>query len=118
MEKTWTSSFPEGSMISNYRCFDPNSGPSSYHGEEHSATCVCSGGNCSWDRELPVCTNHGMNHSGYTWLMSANPSEGDICVSVNTGGVGTVVDGKCSIGMATELDGFYTAAQGNVSFIR
>ena len=67
-EKTWTGTFPEGSAIAGYRCYDPNHNnlEAKYGAEEHTATCTCTGGKCEWDRELPVCTNHGYDHSGYT----------------------------------------------------
>ena len=64
MEKTWTGTFPEGTMISGFRCVDPNT--SARGAEEHSASCVCADGVCDWDRQLPVCTTHGQNHSGYS----------------------------------------------------
>ena len=65
-EKTWTGTFPEGSTIAGYRCYDPNrdSQKANYGAEEHTASCKCTGGECDWDRELPVCTNHGYDHSG------------------------------------------------------
>ena len=37
--------------------------------------------------------------------MTSSPMEGSICVSVNTGGVGIVSAGKCSIAMSNEVRG-------------
>ena len=71
--------FPEGTLISGFRCVDPNT--SARGAEEHGAKCVCDGSNCQWDRDLPVCTTHGLNYSGYSWTMTSSPIEGSICVS-------------------------------------
>ena len=105
MEKTWTGTFPEGTIVSGFRCVDPNT--SARGAEEHSASCVCADGECDWDRQLPVCSTHGQNHSGYSWTMTSSPAAGAICVSANTGGVGVVVNGECSITMANEVHEFY-----------
>ena len=105
MEKTWTGTFPEGTMISGFRCVDPNT--SARGAEEHSASCVCADGECDWDRQLPVCSTHGQNHSGYSWIMTSSPTAGAICVSANTGGVGVVIDDECVITMANEVHPFY-----------
>ena len=58
---------------------------------------------------MPVCTTHGLDHSGYSWVMpdSESASIGSICVSANTGGVGVVTSDGCSITMAGEVDHFY-----------
>lgn len=106
--KTWTGTFPEGSKVAGYRCLDPNT--SEFDNEEHSAECVCNDdGNCDWSRDMPVCTSHGIDHSGYSWVMPDEQSAaiGNICVSANTGGVGVVTSDGCSITMAAEVDQFY-----------
>ena len=106
--KTWTGTFPEGTKVAGYRCLDPNT--SEFDNEEHSAECVCNDdGNCDWSRVMPVCSSHGLDHSGYSWVMpdSESASVGSLCVSANTGGVGVVTDDGCSITMASEVDHFY-----------
>ena len=103
---TWSAipkigTFPNGTLISGFRCIDPNT--SSRGAEEHSAKCICDGDRCEWDRDLPVCTTHGKTSPGYSWLMTASPIEGSICVSVNTGGVGIVANQSCLIAMSNEV---------------
>ena len=102
--------FPEGTLISGYRCIDPNT--SARGAEEHNAECVCDGAKCEWDRDLPVCTTHGREYSGYSWTITSSPVEGSICVSVNTGGVGIVGNRKCLIEMSNEVAGRQHAKSG------
>ena len=97
--RDWSGFFPEGSMVASYRCFNPNTNILS--GQEHDATCVCSGDSCDWDREMPSCTQHETDHAGYSWFMPPSATEGSYCVAANYGGVGIVQNGQCSISMAT-----------------
>ena len=99
----WIGTFPNGTLISGFRCIDPNT--SSRGAEEHSAKCICEGDQCEWDRDLPVCTTHGKTSPGYSWLMTSSPIEGSICVSANSGGVGIVANQACFIAMSNEVRG-------------